>query len=81
VVVVLSHTAPLKYEPREMFLNFIDDSKVDKSTEIWLDSIEDRLDYDCWYCGHYHTEKSVDKVRFLYQDLIEFKQRFPNEHK
>jgi 3-oxoacid CoA-transferase subunit A len=71
--VVLSHTAPLKYEPREMFLDFIDDSKVDKSTEIWLDTIEDRLDYDQWYCGHYHTEKSIDKLRFVYHDFLEFK--------
>jgi len=71
--VVLSHTAPLKYEPREMFLEFIDDSKVDKSTEVWLDTIEDRLDYDYWFCGHYHTNKIVDKIRFLYRDFYEFR--------
>ena len=70
--VVLSHTAPIKYEPREMFIDFIDDSKVDKSTEIWLDSIEDRLNYDLWYCGHYHTNKAIDKIKFLYNDFIEF---------
>jgi len=73
VDVVFSHTAPLKYEPREMFLNFIDDSKVDKSTEIWLDAIEDKLDYDKWYCGHYNTDKTIDKLRFLYRDFFEFK--------
>jgi len=69
--VVLSHTAPLKYEPREVFLGFVDDSKVDKSTEVWLDTIEDRLDYDCWYCGHYHTNKTIDKMRFLFGDYLE----------
>ena len=42
---VLSHTTPLKYEPVEMFLSGVDQSKVDKSTEEWLDTIEDRLDY------------------------------------
>jgi len=73
VDVVLSHTAPLKYEPREMFLSFIDDSKVDKSTEIWFGAIEDRLDYDQWFCGHYHTNKIVDKLRFLYGDFFELK--------
>jgi len=72
VDVVLSHTTPLKYEPREVFLNHIDDRSVDKSTEIWLDSIEDKLDYDLWYCGHYHTNKIIDKMRFLYRDIIEF---------
>ena len=73
VDVVLTHTAPLKYEPREMFLDFIDDSKVDKTTEIWLDSIENRLQYNQWFCGHYHTNKVVDKVRFLYNNFYELK--------
>jgi len=71
--VIFTHTAPLKYEPREMFLDFIDDSMVDKETEIWLDTIEDRLDYDQWYCGHYHTNKTIDKIRFLYNDFYELK--------
>ncbi len=43
--VVLSHTAPLKYEPVEVFLPGINQSAVDKSTEIRLDTIEDRLNY------------------------------------
>jgi len=73
VDVVLSHTSPLKYEPREMFLDFIDDSKVDKSTEIWLDAIEDRLNYEQWFCGHYHTNKTIDRLRFLYEDFFELK--------
>ena len=73
VDIVLSHTAPLKYEPREVFLSCIDDSSVDKSTEVWLDAIEDRLDYDQWYCGHYHTNKSIDKIRFLFEDFMEFR--------
>ena len=68
VDIVLSHTAPLKYEPTEVFLPGIDQSTVDKSTEEWLDTIEDRLDYERWYCGHYHTEKEVDKLRFMYND-------------
>ena len=41
---VLSHTVPLKYEPVEVFLSFIDQRKVDKSTEEWLDGREERLD-------------------------------------
>lgn len=45
VDVVLTHTAPLKYEPREVFLPGINQSMVDKSTEQWLDTIEERLDY------------------------------------
>ena len=72
VDVVLSHTVPLKYEPVEVFLPAVDQSTVDKSTEQWLDGIEDRLDYKKWYCGHFHTEKTVKKVRLMYHDIIRF---------
>ena len=70
VDIVLSHTAPFKYEPREVFMKGFPQHEVDKSTEHWLDSIEDRLDYDRWYCGHYHTNKSIDKMRFLYDTYL-----------
>lgn len=66
---VLSHTCPLKYEPVEVFLPMIDQSTVDKTTEEWLDGIEDKLDYEKWYCGHYHTEKKIDKMRFMFNDI------------
>jgi 3-oxoacid CoA-transferase subunit A len=67
---VLSHTCPLKYEPREVFLKGIPQDGVDKSTEEWLDGIENRLDYREWYCGHYHTSKVVDRLRFMFTDFI-----------
>jgi len=67
--IVLSHTCPLKYEPTEAFLPSLDQSTVDKSTEIWLGEVEARLDYRKWYCGHYHTRKSVDKVQFMFADF------------
>ena len=56
---VLSHTCPYTYEPRELFLSGVDQSKVDNSTERWLDTIEEKLTYDVWYFGHYHGEKSI----------------------
>lgn len=68
---VMSHTAPLKYEPVEFFLPFINQSEVDKSTEEWLDDIEERLDYEQWYFGHYHCEKEIDKIRIIYFDIEE----------
>ena len=71
VDVVLSHTAPFKYEPREVFMKGFAQHSVDKTTEKWLDSIEDRLNYDRWYCGHYHTNKNIDKIRFLYDTYAE----------
>lgn len=70
--VVLSHTCPYKYVPREVFLSCVDQSTVDNSTELWLDILEDKLDYKKWYCGHYHTNKSIDKVRFLFEEIENF---------
>lgn len=67
--VVLSHTCPAKYIPKEMFLPMIDQSTVDNSTEEWLDSIEARIDYKAWFCGHWHTDKRIDRMHFLFNSF------------
>ena len=68
VDIVLTHTCPRKHEPIESFLGFIDQSTVDKSTEDWLDQIEERISYRKWYCGHYHTRKLIDRMQFMFED-------------
>lgn len=68
---VFSHTTPMKYVPRDMFLQTIDQSLVDDSTEEWLDTIEDRLTYRRWYAGHFHCERTIDNFRILFHDFIE----------
>lgn len=67
--VVLSHTCPFKYEPVEEFIPGIDQSTVDDSTERWLDTIEESIDYIAWYCGHWHTNKRVDRMHFLFHQF------------
>ena len=67
--IILSHTCPLRYEPIEVFLPQIDQSTVDDGTEKWLDSIENRIDYIAWYCGHWHTDKRIDKMHFLFNSF------------
>jgi 3-oxoacid CoA-transferase subunit A len=74
---VFSHTCPSKYVPYECFLNFIDQSTVDRSTEEWLDEIENKLIYKEWYCGHWHTDKRDAKMLFFYRQYREIF-RFPN---
>ena len=64
--IVLSHTCPLKYEPAEVFMKDIDQSNVDKSMEKFLDKVEQSINYDKWYCGHYHIEKKIDKLEFMF---------------
>lgn len=71
VDIILSHTCPYKYMPVEVFISGIDQSKVDKSTEEFLDEIESIVSYKKWYCGHYHTDKVIDKLRFMMNDIDE----------
>ena len=68
---IFSHTAPLKYEPIDMFLDFIDQSKVDKSTEEWLSMIEEKLAYKKWYFGHYHGNREYVHAQMLYEEIKE----------
>lgn len=72
VDIILSHTCPYKYLPREMFLSGIDQSTVDYSTEYFLDEIEESTNYNLWYCGHYHTDKRVDRIIFMFHKIEEF---------
>ena len=69
VDVVLTHTCPQRYTPVEAFMSCVDQSTVDKSTELWLDAIEERLDYKAWYCGHWHINKRIDKMHFLFEGI------------
>lgn len=81
---LLSHTCPLKYLPTEMFLSnrqykqkkvhgkavkkaYLLD--IDRSTEEWLGTLEERIDYAVWYCGHYHVDKEIDRIRMLHHNI------------
>lgn len=64
--IILSHTIPYRYMPTEMFSPTIDQSKVDKSTEEFLEEIEMKLHYKKWFCGHYHCNKHIDKIHILF---------------
>lgn len=66
---VISHTCPYRYEPREAFLPMIDQSTVDDSTEKWLEEIESKLNYKNWLCGHWHIDKRIDKIHFLFRSF------------
>jgi 3-oxoacid CoA-transferase subunit A len=70
---VLTHTCPERYIPREAFLSGVDQATVDNTTEQWLDTIEERLDYRAWFCGHWHINKRIDKMHFLFDgfELLE----------
>ncbi len=70
--IILSHTCPLRYEPIEWFLSGIRQDLVDKSTEEWFDKLLDKIIYfEKWYCGHYHGDKQIDKIEFMFHNIKE----------
>ena len=71
VDVVFTHTVPKQYEPTWAFIPGYDQSRVDKSTEEWLDTIEQNLSYERWYAGHYHVESQEGPIRIMFNDYEE----------
>lgn len=71
VDVVLTHTTPFKYEPLEIIPEKTV-AEMTNATEKWLGTIEERLNYKKWYCGHFQTEKKVDKLEIMYQNFDVF---------
>ena len=71
--IILTHTCPFKYLPHEMFIAGVDQNKVDQSTEKYFDLIEEKIEYKNWYCGHFHTDKVIDKMIFMFENYRELK--------
>jgi 3-oxoacid CoA-transferase subunit A len=76
---VFTHTCPLKFEPVDMFLKGIDQSKVDKRMEIWLDKMYDQIDpqklsHTIWCWGHYHADRlEAPYCEMYYNDIEDLK--------
>ena len=67
--IVLSHTCPFSWQPTDLFLPFIDQSKVDNTMEEWLDTIKDDVSYNLWLFGHFHDDRIVrPHVEMFYKD-------------
>ena len=54
---VLSHTAPICWEPTDLFLGCIDQSTVDKTMEVWLNKFKDMITWGIYCFGHYHADR------------------------
>ena len=70
---IFSHTCPKKFDPSEFYLPTIDQELVDKTAELWLDKIEDRLDYDRWFFGHFHCNQNIGKAAAMISEIEELK--------
>ena len=45
---------------------------VNRSTETWLESIKENIEFDIWYCGHYHVDKELDNIHMMHNEIIPF---------
>lgn len=83
--IVLSHTAPIAWEPSDLFLRGIDQSKVDKTMEVWLNSFKDMISWNLWLFGHYHADRIerpyVEQFYQEYEDLNSIFDRWTKYHK
>ena len=61
--------AQIKRKPRKAKSKRLFQPDIDRSTENWLGTLEQRLDYTVWYCGHYHIDKNIDKIHMLYNAI------------
>ena len=57
VDMVFTHTCPICWEPTDLFLNGIDQSKVDKSMELFLEEIFKCFSWRVACFGHYHADR------------------------
>ena len=61
--------ASIKRKPRKAKSKKLFKPDIDRSTEIWLSELEKKLDYEVWFCGHYHIDKQIDKIQMMYHDI------------
>lgn len=54
---ILTHTCPISWEPTDLFLGCVNQSTVDKSMEIWMDKIKDKIKWQIWCFGHFHADR------------------------
>ncbi len=66
---VFSHTVPIDYEPTWAFLSGIDQSRIDKTTEIWLGKIEKKLKYKRWFAGHFHVDSQEGPITIMFKKI------------
>ena len=66
---VITHCAPSSVQreiEENLLLHYADNYFTD-----WLDELIARygLQFRKWYCGHYHTEKIIDRIIFIFESI------------
>lgn len=61
--------ASIKRKPRKARSKKLFRPDIDRSTEIWLGELEKNIDYEVWFCGHYHVDKQIDRIQMMYKNI------------
>ena len=56
---ILAHTCPWEWEPRDLFLSCVDQSTVDDSMERWLTELLRACQWNIFLCGHFHDDRTL----------------------
>lgn len=71
---VLTHTCPEDWQPKDLFLSFVDQSKVSKRMEQFLTTVSEIIEFDHWYFGHFHGENDDvcgdGKVHMMFNNIV-----------
>lgn len=73
---VISHTCPLNLELyiRDLFMDSVKQTDVDKTTEKWLNEFQKLLEPEIkgWIFGHYHSDRTIlDKYHMVFNRVLE----------
>ena len=65
---VLSHTSPRSVMPEEALFDL--NEEPENRTENFLEIVKNNIEFDRWFCGHFHINKTENKFNFL-SDKVE----------
>lgn len=61
---VFTHTCPEDWQPYDLFLSMVDQSKVSKRMEQFFTDMSNIIDFKHWFFGHFHAHRlNMDIVR------------------
>ena len=73
---VLTHCCPRSvFEKNRIYLStlqFLDENKINHSSEDMLEQLKNKITFDHWFFGHYHINCNLDeKFTCLFEDFME----------
>ena len=73
---VLTHCCPRSiFEKNRIYLStlqFLDENKINHSSEDMLEQLKNKITFDHWFFAHYHINRNLDeKFTCLFEDFME----------